>query len=67
MIQGFDPRTAEPVGEPVAETADAEVDSIVAAAVAAAPAWGAGTAPARRTAALEAVADALDERAASWP
>ena len=36
MIQGFDPRTAEPVGEPVAETTDAEVDAIVAAAVAAA-------------------------------
>src|SRR5579862_2582509 len=63
MIQGFDPRTAEPVGEPVAETTDAEVDAIVAAAVAAAPAWGAGSALAQRAAALEAVADALDERA----
>jgi len=63
MIQGFDPRTAEPVGEPVAETTVAEVDAIVAAAVAAAPAWGAGATPARRAAALEAVADALDERA----
>jgi NADP-dependent aldehyde dehydrogenase len=63
MIQGFDPRTAEPVGEPVAETSDAEVDAIVASARAAAPAWGAGTAPARRAEALEAVADALDERA----
>ena len=41
MIQGFDPRTGEPVGEPVAETTDAEVDAAVAAAVAAAPAWGA--------------------------
>jgi NADP-dependent aldehyde dehydrogenase len=63
MIQGFDPRTAEPVGEPVAETADAALDAIVAAAVAAAPAWGAGTALALRAAALEAVADALDDRA----
>src|SRR5579862_8573428 len=63
MIQGFDPRTAEPVGEPVAETTDAEVDAIVAAALAAAPAWGAGTALAQRAAALEAVADALDDRA----
>jgi NADP-dependent aldehyde dehydrogenase len=63
MIQGFDPRTAEPVGEPVAETTDAEVDAIVAAALAAAPAWGAGTALAQRAAALEAVADALDGRA----
>ena len=48
MIQGFDPRTGEPVGEPVAETTDAEVDAIVAAALAAAPAWGAGTALAQR-------------------
>src|SRR5579859_3721014 len=63
MIQGFDPRTGEPVGEPVAETTGAELDAIVAAAVAAAPAWGAGTTLAQRAAALEAVADALDERA----
>ena len=63
MIQGFDPRTGEPVGEPVAETTDAEVDAIVAAALAAAPAWGAGTALAQRAQALEAVADALDDRA----
>src|ERR1700726_60795 len=62
MIQGFDPRTGEPVGEPVAETTDAEVDSIVAAALAGAPAWGAGTALALRATALEAVADALDDR-----
>src|SRR5207344_3373475 len=59
MIQGFDPRTGEPVGEPVAETTDAEVDAAVAAAVAAAPAWGAFP---RRAEALEAVADALDAR-----
>jgi NADP-dependent aldehyde dehydrogenase len=63
MIQGFDPRTGEPVGEPVAETTGAEVDGLVAAAVAAGPAWGAGTALAQRAAALEAVADALDDRA----
>jgi NADP-dependent aldehyde dehydrogenase len=66
MIQGFDPRTGEPVGEPVAETTDAEVDAIVASAAAAAPAWGghgSGPAMARRAAALEAVADALDDRA----
>src|SRR5947207_1885853 len=60
MIQGFDPRTGEPVGEPVAETTDAEVDAAVAAAVAAAPAWAAFP---RRAEALEAVADALDARA----
>jgi NADP-dependent aldehyde dehydrogenase len=63
MIQGFDPRTGEPVGEPVAETTDAGLDAIVASALAAAPAWGAGTALAKRAAALEAVADALDDRA----
>jgi NADP-dependent aldehyde dehydrogenase len=63
MIQGFDPRTGEPVGEPVAETADAEVDAIVAAAASAAPAWGAESEAGRRAEALEAVADALDERA----
>src|SRR6516164_3488341 len=63
MIQGFDPRTGEPVGEPVAETTDAEVDAIVASALTAAPAWGAGTALAQRAAALEAVADARDDRA----
>src|ERR1700759_4184891 len=60
MIQGFDPRTGEPVGEPVAETTDAEVDAAVAAAVAAATA---GAAYPRRGGALEAVADALDARA----
>src|SRR5579859_6541773 len=60
MIQGFDPRTGEPVGEPVAETSDAAVDAIVAAAAAAFPAWSASP---RRAEALEAVADALDARA----
>src|SRR5690348_3381411 len=59
MIQGFDPRTGEPVGEPVAETTDAELDAIVSAAAAALPAWSAF---ARRAEALEAVADALDDR-----
>ena len=63
MIQGFDPRTGEPVGEPVAETTQAEVDALVAAAHAAAPGWGAADARLRRAAALEAVADLLDARA----
>ena len=63
MIQGFDPRTGEPVGEPVAETTDAEVDAVVAAAVAAAPAWGAQAEAGLRAEALEAVADALDAHA----
>ena len=60
MIQGFDPRTGEPVGEPVAETTDAALDAIVAAAVAAFGAWSAFPG---RAEALEAVADALDARA----
>ena len=63
MIQGYDPRTGEPVGEPVAETTDAEVDAIVAAAAAAFPAWGSDAAMLARAAALDAVADALDDRA----
>ena len=63
MIQGYDPRTGEPVGEPVAETTDAEVDALAAAAAAAFPGWGAGSAAGRRAEALEAVADALDARA----
>ncbi|MFY9930092.1 MAG: aldehyde dehydrogenase family protein, partial [Streptosporangiaceae bacterium] len=62
MIQGFDPRTGEPVGEPVADTSDADVDAIVSAAVAAFPTWGSDAAAAGRAAALEAVADALDAR-----
>ena len=61
MIQGFDPRTSEPVGEPVAEATDVDVDVIVAVAAAAFPAWSAYP---RRAEALEAVADALDPRAA---
>ncbi len=60
MIQGFDPRTGEPVGEPVPETTDADLDAKVAAAAAAFPAWSAFP---RRAEALEAVADALDARA----
>ena len=60
MIQGFDPRTGEPVGEPVPETTNAGLDATVAAAVAAFPAWSACP---RRAEALEAVADALDARA----
>ena len=61
MIQGFNPRTGEPAGDPVAETPDADVDAVVANAVAAFPAWAASS---RRAEALEAVADALDGRAA---
>src|SRR5580692_8174123 len=63
MIQGFDPRTGEPVGEPVAEATHTEVHAIGAAAAGAVPAWGSDAAQPVRAAALEAVADALDARA----
>jgi len=61
MIQGFNPRTGKPAGEPVAETPGADVDAAVAAAAEALPAWAA-LADEDRARALEAVADALDER-----
>lgn len=54
-VQGYDPRTAAPVGEPVPATTAAEVDAIVAGL---SRTWG--TTPAARADALEAVADALD-------
>lgn len=55
-VQGYDPRTAAPVGEPVPATTAAEVDTIVAAL---SRTWGT-TSPAERADALDAVADALD-------
>ncbi len=61
MIQGFNPRTGEPAGEPVAETTEGQVDAAVAAAAAAFPEWAMLTRTGRG-AALEAMADALDER-----
>jgi len=63
MIQAFNPRTGEPAGQPVAETSGAEVDAAVAAAAGALPAW-AGRGDEDRARALEAVAGALDARAA---
>ena len=63
MIQGYNPRTGQPTGEPVAETTDADVDAAVAAAAEALPAWASLDDEARAHA-LEALADALDERAA---
>jgi NADP-dependent aldehyde dehydrogenase len=63
MIQGYNPRTGQPTGEPVAETTDTDVDAAVAAAAEALPAWAALDDEARAHA-LEALADALDERAA---
>ena len=63
MIQGYNPRTGQPTGEPVAETTDADVDAAVAAAAEALPAWASLDDEARAHA-LDALADALDERAA---
>ncbi|HVK24462.1 MAG TPA: aldehyde dehydrogenase (NADP(+)) [Actinokineospora sp.] len=57
-VQGYDPRTASPVGDPVATTEPRDVLDIVDRAVHAAPGW-AQDADARATA-LHAVADALD-------
>jgi NADP-dependent aldehyde dehydrogenase len=62
MIQGYDPRTGKPAGDPVAETTDSAVDAIADQAATALEPW-AGAGPARRAAALAAVADALDTRA----
>jgi NADP-dependent aldehyde dehydrogenase len=63
MIQGYNPRTGEPIGAPVPETTDDGVDAVVAAAVVASPAW-AGATSAARADGLDAVADALDARTA---
>jgi NADP-dependent aldehyde dehydrogenase len=60
MIQGYNPRTGQPVSE-AAETSDAEVDAVAAAAAGAFGDWAASPA---RAAALEAIADALDARTA---
>lgn len=59
VVQGYDPRTGEPVGDPVAETPDSEVDRVASAAAVAFPAWSA-LAAADRAVVLEKVADALD-------
>ncbi|MBC6447325.1 aldehyde dehydrogenase (NADP(+)) [Actinokineospora xionganensis] len=55
-VQGYDPRTAAPVGEPVPASTASEVDAVVAAASRTWP----DTSAADRAFALEAVADALD-------
>src|SRR6201996_9840301 len=57
MIQGFNPRTGKPAGEPVEETTSADVDATEALPAVA-------TLPDKdRARVLEALADALDERA----
>ncbi|WP_367130739.1 aldehyde dehydrogenase (NADP(+)) [Saccharothrix sp. HUAS TT1] len=63
-VQGFNPRTGEPVGEAVPETSDREVDVLARAGEAAFPAWAARPA-AERADVLDAVADALDAASGS--
>lgn len=58
-VQGYNPRTGQPIGEAVAKTSDGEVDRVVTAAASAFPAWSARPATERATV-LDAVADALD-------
>jgi NADP-dependent aldehyde dehydrogenase len=60
-VQGFDPRTGEPVGEAIAQTSAVDLDRIVAAA--AASDWSQQD-RASRARALSAVADAIDSAAA---
>ncbi|MFD1146262.1 aldehyde dehydrogenase (NADP(+)) [Saccharothrix hoggarensis] len=63
-VQGFDPRTGQPVGAPVPETSDAGVDALARAGEAAFPSWSSLPAV-ERAAVLDAVADALDASADS--
>ncbi|MCC8244565.1 aldehyde dehydrogenase (NADP(+)) [Saccharothrix luteola] len=61
-VQGYNPRTGEPVGEAVPETSDREVDALARAGAAAFPAWSSLPAV-ERASVLDAVADALDASA----
>jgi NADP-dependent aldehyde dehydrogenase len=61
-VQGIDPRTGRPTGEPIPFTARDELDVIAASAAAAFEAWSA-TSAVGRAAALDLVADRLDEGA----
>ncbi len=59
-VQGYDPRTGQPVGDPVPFTSPEEVTNVLRAAAEAFPAWSRWPA-ADRAVALEAVAALLDE------
>src|SRR6266516_3527060 len=61
-VQGIDPRTGRPTGEPIPFTARDELDAIAASAAAAFETWAVTPAPAR-AAALDLIADRLDEGA----
>jgi NADP-dependent aldehyde dehydrogenase len=59
-VQGIDPRTGRPTGEPIPFTGRAELDAVVGSAAAAFAGWSA-TPSTDRAAALELVADRIDE------
>ena len=59
-VQGIDPRSGRPTGEPIPYTARDEIDAVVASAAAAFDAWAA-TPATERAAALDLIADRLDE------
>ncbi|GDY33025.1 aldehyde dehydrogenase (NADP(+)) [Gandjariella thermophila] len=61
-VQGYDPRTGQPVGDPVESTSDDGVDAVCRAAAEAAGPWSARSAAERATM-LNRVADALDDAA----
>jgi NADP-dependent aldehyde dehydrogenase len=58
-VQGYNPRTGEPVGDAVPETSDVSVDELARTGAAAFPSWSALPAV-ERASVLDAVADALD-------
>jgi NADP-dependent aldehyde dehydrogenase len=60
MIQAHNPRTGRPAGRAVPETTADEVDALVRQAADAFPEWAAS--PELRATALDAIADALDDR-----
>ena len=63
-VQGYNPRTGEPVGSPLPETSDVSVDALARAAEAAFPSWSA-LPSVERASVLDAVADALDASSAA--
>ncbi|HEX6454247.1 MAG TPA: aldehyde dehydrogenase (NADP(+)) [Trebonia sp.] len=60
MIQAHNPRTGRPVGQAVPDTTADEVDALVRQAADVFPEWAAS--PELRATALDAIADALDDR-----
>ncbi len=62
FVQGFDPRTGQPVGEPVPVTSETDVDRTALAAAEAFEAWDA-LGPRGRADVLDRTADALDAAA----